>query len=228
MIMPGYSSARVPVNVRLFVAIAVTLALTPLLGGDVQTTFLAASPIALTKLMISEILIGALIGFMGRIFFAALETLGSAMATATGLSSPLGSPVEDSETLPSIASLIVLAATALIFITDLHWEVLRALVASYKAMPIGEGFGARYGLIQIADTFSKSFVLALRISSPFIIFSVLINFAIGLANKLTPQIPVYFIMTPFVVGAGLFLLYFSIKGMLDIFMSGFASWLATG
>ena len=31
MLMPGFSSARVPVQVRLFIAVAVTLALAPLL-----------------------------------------------------------------------------------------------------------------------------------------------------------------------------------------------------
>jgi flagellar biosynthetic protein FliR len=105
---------------------------------------------------------------------------------------------------------------------------LRALVASYTAMPVSEGFATRFGLIQIAECFGKAFFLALRIGAPFIMFSILINFAIGLANKLTPQIPVFFILTPLVVAAGLFLLYFSSRQLLEVFMAGFSSWLASG
>ena len=45
-------------------------------------------------------------------------------------------------------------------------------------------------------------MLALRIASPFIIYSVIVNLAIGLTNKLTPTIPVYFISLPFVLFGG--------------------------
>jgi flagellar biosynthetic protein FliR len=228
MLMPGFSSDRVPVTVRLFIAISVTLALTPLLSGDIMTQHLADSPVALARVLVSETLTGILIGLLGRIFFAALETIGASIATSIGLSSALGGPVDEAQSLPSVASFIVMAATALFFVTNQHWEVLRALVASYTAMPVSEGFATRFGLIQIAECFGKAFFLALRIGAPFIMFSILINFAIGLANKLTPQIPVFFILTPLVVAAGLFLLYFSSRQLLEVFMAGFSSWLASG
>ena len=36
MLMPGFSNQRVPRNVRLFIAFSVTLALTPLLSGEIE------------------------------------------------------------------------------------------------------------------------------------------------------------------------------------------------
>jgi flagellar biosynthetic protein FliR len=228
MLMPGYSSERVPTNIRLFIAIAVTLALMPSLGDDVETSFLNTTPMALLRVICSELAIGGMIGFLARIFFGALETLGTAMANATGLTSPLGGPADDAAQLPTIASLISLAATALFFIMDQHLEVLRALAASYGAMPIRDGFPVSFSLSQVIDTFSKSFMLSLRISSPFIIYSVVINFAIGLAGKLTPQIPVFFVLTPAVLGLGMFLLYFTAPQLLSLFMLGFSGWLSAG
>jgi flagellar biosynthetic protein FliR len=50
----------------------------------------------------------------------------------------------------------------------------------------------------------------------------------GVANKLTPQIPVYFISLPFVIAGGMFLLYFTIGEFLRLFISSFSDWLATG
>ncbi len=228
MLMPGFSSDRVPVNVRLFLALAVTLALTPLLSADVQPSFIHASPIELMRLLISEVLTGILIGFLGRIFFAALETLATSIAMSIGLSSALGAPIEEMEALPAISTLITLTATTLLFVTDLHWEILRGIVASYRALPVSEGFGSQFGLIQIADCLSKSFFLSLRVSSPFIAFAIIVNFSVGLTNKLTPQIPVFFISTPFVVAGGLFLFYFSFKQFIELFMAGFQAWLKTG
>jgi len=228
MLMPGFASERVPVQMRLFLAIAVTLALAPLLIGKVAPGVPDDAPGTIARLVISETLLGGLIGLLGRFFFLALETLATAMALAVGLGSVLAAAIDDAELAPPLASFITLCATMLFFATDQHWEVLRALADSYAALPVSNGFGAQFGLVQLVDIASKTFFLTLRIASPFIIFGIVINLAIGLANKLTPQIPVYFISLPFVLAGGLFLLYFVSKQFLQIFMAGFAAWLATG
>jgi len=101
-----------------------------------------------------------------------------------GLTSVFAGPIEENEPLPAIATLITLTATALIFFTDLHWEVLRGLVASYSALPVSGLFDARFDLVQVSDCLTKSFLVSLRISSPFIVYALIINCAIGLAGKL--------------------------------------------
>jgi len=228
MVMPGFSSGRVPVNVRLFIALSVTFALTPLLSIEVLPSFQKAPAMDVVKLILTEIMIGALIGFLGRVFFAALETLAMAISMGIGLSSAMGVPLDESEPLPAISSFITISATAMIFFMDLHWEIIHGIVASYHAIPVSKGFVPQFGLVQVADGLSKSFMLALRVSSPFIVFAVIVNLAVGLTNKLTPTIPVFFISTPFVVLGGLFLLYFTFRQFLELFMFGFQSWLKTG
>lgn len=228
MLMPGFSSMRVPLRVRLFVAVAITLALMPILVPVVDKALLDPAPLKLLQLIFSESLTGLLIGFLGRMFFSALETGGVVIAQLIELSGVLGSPMQESEPIPAVASIIVLAATMLIFVMDLHWEILRAIVASYNVLPLTGHFDFQFGLVQVSDTLAKAFLLGLRISSPFIVFSLVVNFAIGLASKMIPQIPVYFVMTPFVVAGGLFLLYESSRQMLEIFMFGFQAWLRTG
>jgi flagellar biosynthetic protein FliR len=228
MLMPGFSSPRVPVMVRLFLSVAVSLALTPLLGPPIEKLIGNIPPLGLARLIVSELLIGGLIGFMGRIFFAALETLGTGIAMQIGLANALGAPIDENEPLPAIADLLTFLATTLLFVTDQHWEVLRGLVASYRTLPVAAGFGPQFGLIQVADCFSKAFFLALRIASPFILFGLILNLAVGLANRLTPQIQIYFISIPFAVAGGLFLLYFTFKQILELFMAGFSTWLRGG
>jgi flagellar biosynthesis protein FliR len=228
MLMPGFSSPRIPANVRLFIAFAITLALTPLLSGAIEKRLNDAAPTAIVLILASELLIGALIGFLGRIFFGALETLGFAIATAIGVASPLTASTDENEPLPAIVALITLGATVLLFVTDLHWEVLRGLVESYFALPVSGEFNVQFNLMQVSLCLTKSFFLALRISSPFIVYSLIVNLAIGLAAKLTPQIPVYFITVPGVIAGGLFLLYATCKQFLELFNAGFSAWLATG
>jgi flagellar biosynthesis protein FliR len=228
MLMPGFSSPRVPTNIRLFLCFAITAGLAPMLTPDIVKILKDDAPFDVIRLIISELMVGGLIGFMGRIFFAALETFGTAIAMLTGLANSVGAPISEEEPLPAIASLLTFVATVLLFVMDLHWEVLRGIVASYHTIPPATEFIPRSGLIQVADCLSRAFFLALRIASPFVMFSIIVNLAIGLTGKLTPQIQVYFIATPFIVAGGVFLFYFTSKELLGMFMAGFSIWLHQG
>ena len=228
MLMPGFSSARVPVQVRLFIAVAVTLALSPLLVPVLRAALPQVAPDAMLALIVSETVVGALIGLMGRLFFLALQFMATAAAMFIGLSTRRAPPIEDTEPVPAFATLITLTATLLFFLTDQHWEVLRALLGSYSALPVTEPLAAAFSLAKLADAATSAFLLALQISAPFIVYALIINFMVGIANKLTPQIPVYFISMPVVLAGGFILLYFTIGESLRLFMMGFMGWLARG
>nr|WP_205520701.1 flagellar biosynthesis protein FliR [Propylenella binzhouense] len=228
MLMPGFSSSRIPVQVRLFLAVAVTLALAPILVPRVSGLAVDDRPVALAGTVFAEVLTGTAIGLMGRIFFIALETLAAGAAMMVGLGNMPGAPIDDAEPLPPLVSLVMLSAAVLVFATEQHWEILRGLLASYAALPVGEGFSPRFGLTGLADRLSEAFVLALRVTSPFVVYGVVVNLGVGLANRLTPQIPVYFISIPFVLLGGLFLVYATVREVLHLFLSGFAAWLLTG
>jgi flagellar biosynthesis protein FliR len=228
MLMPGFSSTRVPVNVRLFIAVAVTLALSPLIVPPLQAALPGLQAPTVVTLLISETVIGALIGVMGRMFFLALQFMASAAAMYIGIGSTPGAPIEDAEPLPAFAALITLTATLLFFLTDQHWEVLRALLASYAALPVTEPFALDFSLMKLTDAVSSAFLLALQISSPFIVYTLIVNLMVGIANKLVPQVPIYFVTVPLVLAGGFFLLYFVIAESLRVFMMGFMGWLARG
>lgn len=225
MLMPGTSSSLLAPQVRLFAAIALTFGLSPLLLPTMRGAIGDGQPFAVLSLVGSELIIGTLIGLASRIYFLALQTLGAVMANAIGITAIPGVALEDNEVMPSLASLISLSAVTLVFASGQHWELLGGLVRSYGVWPPSEGVAAGIRLTALVDRLSASFMLALRVASPFLIYAVIVNLAVGLANKLTPTIPIYFISLPFVMAGGLILLY-QISGELLIqFMTGFVSWL---
>ena len=228
MLAPGFSSAQIPAQVRLFVALAVTLTLTPLLLERVPSAALGDDPIFTLKVIAVESLVGGMIGVLARMFYFALEALAVGAASMLGFSSPSGFQIEGDEPMAPLATLISLAAIALLFAANLHWELLRGLVASYDVISVGGDFNARLALKEIADAFSESFRLALRIASPYVIYALVVNLALALVNRLTPQVQVFFVAMPFVVAGGLFLLYFTIKPAIEAFMIGFGAWLISG
>jgi flagellar biosynthetic protein FliR len=226
MLVPGYSSVNVPAQVRLFVALVTTFALAPILIGVLKPLTDNAAPLTLALLICSELLVGSVIGLGGRVFFLALQTMVTMMASAIGLSNIPGTPIADTDPAPAVVPLIMVSVTTLFFMTDQHWQVLRGLMNSYDVWQPGSRIGGSMALDQLVARLSQAFVLTLRITSPFIVYSVIVNLAVGLLNKLTPVIPVYFISVPFVLFGGFLLLYLTSDELLTQFMLGVSSWLA--
>ena len=228
LVIPGFSSPRVPVRARLFVAIAIALALTPILLVAVQPTIKDAAPIVVLGLIVSESLKGVVIGLLGRLFFAALETMTSAVSVGIGLTASIGGIADEEGETPTLVALVSLVAMLLVFVTDLHWELFRGLAASYDVFPVSHSFDPRVGMNQLVDGATKTFLFTLRIAAPFLVFSIVANFAIGLLNKLVPAIPVTFIATPFLVAGGLAILYVTARPALEMFIAAFGAWLKSG
>lgn len=226
MLMVGLSSARVPMQVRLFLALGVTLAVAPMLLDGVKAAIVDDAPVTLIRIVAAETFTGLFIGFLGRLFFLALQMLAHAMAMTVGFSMP-DAPVEEQEALPAMTSLILLTATLMFFLTDQHVAVLRAVISSYDVLAVDGDVDPQGSLIKVADTLAAAFWLALRLASPFIIYGLVVNFTLGLVNKMTPAIPVYFISMPFVLFGGLMLFYITAVEFQQLFVYGFSDWLAS-
>lgn len=221
MLMPGLGSARVPVQVRLFVAVAVSLALLPTLW-DIIAPHVSARSDALLLLIASEVLTGGLIGLLARFYVLALQFIGSAVTMLIGFGGAGGgTAIQESEQEPALGALISLSALMLLFALNFHYDIIKALLGSYRVMPIEGLFRAQSALIDLTDTISDSFFVVIRLGSPFVAYAILVNLAIGFVNKLTPQIPVYFISLPFVIAGGMVMMYFAIATMLSLFAGGF-------
>ena len=138
-----------------------------------------------------------------------------------GFSAPPAADVLEDGSQNQLTNMISFAGLFLLFIMDFHHILILALADSYRTIPIGGDFEARRALVTLTDTLSQTFMVMLRLSSPFIVYGFLFNMAIGFVNKMSPQMPIYFISTPFLIMGGLFLVYFGIASMLRLFAEAF-------
>ena len=220
MLMPGLSSVRVPMQVRLFLALAVSVGLLAHLWDQILP-FATRRPEILGPAIASELLIGLLIGLLARLYVMALQFMGSAIAMLIGYGGMSGPGIEDGEPQAALASIISLSALMLLFVFDFHHEFVRALVESYRLAPVNLMFNPQAALVDVTDTISEAFFVVIRLGSPFVAYAILVNLTIGFVNKLTPQIPVYFISLPFVIAGGLIIFYFGVATLLSLFADGF-------
>lgn len=219
LIMPGISSARVPTQSRVLLAVALAITFTPLLWADL-TGVKAADPASLLRLIFLETLIGLFAGSAIRIYMLALGFGAAAIATSIGFQGLQGPGIDEAEPQAALVTLITMAALTLMFILDFHHDVIRGLADSYKVLPVGVMPDAERLLGNLVDVLTDSFLIVLRLASPFLVYALIVNLMLGIINKLTPQIPVYFVSLPFVLTGGLLLLYFAIPALLSQFVEG--------
>jgi flagellar biosynthetic protein FliR len=220
MLMPGFSSVRVPLQVRLFTSIAVTIGLLTFLWDHIYP-FVDPRPQVLVPMILSELLVGGLIGAMTRLYMEALRFIGASIAMLVGFNANGGTAIEEAEPQAPMAELISFSALLVLFTLNFHHEVVRALVSSYDVAPVTIFFNPQAALVDVADTLSETFFLVLRLGSPFVAYAILVNLTIGFVNKLTPQIPVYFISQPLIIGGGIVLFYLGVTTLLSLFTDGF-------
>jgi flagellar biosynthetic protein FliR len=228
MLMPGLSSLRVPVQIRLLVVVALAISLSQIVPDDLRNRVAAASNTMLLEIVAGELFIGGVIGLLGRIYFAALQFAATAAANFVGLAQLSGLQMDAGEAAPELAVLVSVSATVLLMVLDLHWEIIRALMATYHSIPATRGIAAESAIVSIIGTTNDAFRISLQVASPFLAYAVIVNLAIGIANRLQPNIPVYFVALPAVTFGGLLLAYFVLPQMMNVFANHFGLWLRNG
>ncbi len=228
MVAPGFSSERVPIQARLYLSIAISLILAPMImetGAPHGITFDGPH---LLPLIIHELVIGFTLGILGRIFILALETLITTFCLTIGLGNIFNSGIVDAEAMPALSTLIVLAALELIFVSDMHHEIIRGIDHSYQAAPLLYNLKISGILDKIMEVLTQSHLLALRITSPFLIFALIVNLAFAFLARLSPQTPIFFISGPCVILLGLYAFDVISGDFMGSLTGALAQWMSRG
>ena len=216
MFLPGFGELRIPGRHRLALGMLLAIAMAPMVP-----IVLPDQSIVLTVLLAKEALVGLYLGVGARILFAALHSLGAIVAQASSLSNALAAGDTSYEGSTTITSLLTVAGGALIFLTDVPHLMLRGLWASYEVMPaalvpLGDLAGA------IARLAARSLYIAATLAAPFHVLAILLNLGLGLANRVMPAMPVFMVLGPLLILAGLGLFFYAQSAIFAHFITLFA------
>ncbi|MHA6327021.1 flagellar biosynthetic protein FliR [Roseivivax sp. CAU 1753] len=223
MFMPGFGESSIPVRHRLALALLLSIALSPaLLIGPLDLT----SQAKVLAVLATEVTLGLWFGLTARIVLSALDFAGYQIGMMASLANALSPSVGAFEGATLVASTLMLAGTALIFATDLHHVIISALIRSYVVFPVG---GIMPGDLadQIVGATATSFYVGISIVAPFYVLSVVLQVGLGLANRLMPTMPVFFVAMPVLLGSGLLVLAIAVPSLLSGVISALAEWLGS-
>ncbi len=223
LFMPGFGENSIPVRFRLAMALALSIALSPVvLPGPVDL----GTQAQLLAGLATELTLGLWFGLTARILLSALDFAGYQIGMMSSLANALSPNVGAFEGATLVASTLMLAGTALIFATDLHHVIISAMIRSYEVFPVG---GIMPGDLaqQMVAAATTSFYVGVSITAPFYVMSVVLQVGLGLANRLMPTMPVFFVAMPVLLGAGLLVLAVAAPSILTGAHDALAEWLGT-
>ncbi len=224
MLLPGFGSPRVPATVRLFLAIALSVALAPAISLQPAPEIFSYN-VLLASLVGKEMAVGLALGLSGSLFVHATRFAGDVISNSIGLGGIPGQPIEGNDPLGQIASLLTLAVSYSMFAMDLHLQAIGALVSTYQIVGLGKGIESAAALDFATNTMRDAFLLALQIATPFIAFSLLSNLIVGLIGRMSPKVSIYFSVTGIFAIFGLWLLYLAAPSLLNSVPTSYSNWL---
>lgn len=186
MAMPLVGTRAVPARIRALVAIALALALAPILPPvPVWDGFDAATVLTIAR----ELAIGVSIGFMLRLVFEAGALAGELIAQGTGLAfAQMTDPLRGGSS-GVIGQWFYLLFGLLFFTANGHLALIALLVDSYKALPIGTALPDPHALAAAAPAFVlQVFRGALALAIPLTVAMLAVNLAFGALARAAPAL----------------------------------------
>lgn len=209
MVLPGFGDAYVAPRFRLLIALAITLVVTPVVGADLPP--MPDAPVSLLLVLGGEIAVGVFLGLLARLLMAALQIAGMIVAFQSSLANALTTDPVSAQQGALAGSFLSVIGLLVIFVTDLHHVMLRAVVDSYALFEPGTLPPVADFAEAMARTVSKSFGLGLKIAAPFVVVGIVFNLSVGLLARLMPQVQVFFIAMPLQIGLGFLVLGFTLS-----------------
>jgi flagellar biosynthesis protein FliR len=184
MLCPPFNSRLIPSQVKVLLSIGLALPMAPYLTSTVpliETSAIIASAVL-------QIFIGAALGFITFLFFAAIQAAGDLIDVFGGFTLAAAyDPLSQNQS-SVFGRFYNLVAVTLLFASDGHQMVLRGFMQSYKTLPLDANFSMETFSRLLTSGIGEMFVAALQIAGPLIAVLFLTDVAFGLLNRVAPAL----------------------------------------
>src|SRR5580704_10506882 len=220
MLLPGLGETNIPVNIKLAIALLLTLIILPLHRDAYHVDMGSLTP--LLVLMLREIVIGIVLGATARVTLSALQVAGAVIAQQMGLGFATSvDPTTQGQQGVLIGNFLTLLGVTLLFATDSHHLVIAALSDSYSIFSPGETMSSGDIAALATRAFAAAFKIGLELSAPFLVFGLVFNIGLGVLARLMPQMQVYFVGVPLSIMAGFLIFALVLAAMMGTFLDYF-------
>ncbi|MGY2064452.1 flagellar biosynthetic protein FliR [Blastococcus sp. SYSU DS0619] len=184
---PPFNARVIPAPVKG----ALALALSVLLSTQIAPTLPAPTAGYLLVTALTEVVIGAALGFVVQVLFTAVQMAGDILDVAGGFSLQPGyDPLAMTQN-SSLGKLHYLLATTLLFTSGGHLLMVKGFATSYEGLPVGGSVPTDQIAAVLITAFSMMFLAALQIAGPMVAVLLLADVALALLSRAAPALNVF-------------------------------------
>jgi flagellar biosynthetic protein FliR len=202
-VAPFFSLRNVPQKVKVGFSLFFSLILFQIVPGQIQYS----GVIGFATLIISELMVGLIVGFFTNVSYYILSFAGSMMDMEIGFSMVNElDPVSNIQTTitSNYYSYIVML---MMLVTNLHHYLIQAVADTFKVIPIGAA-KFRPDLYLLMLQFIKDyFIIGFRIVLPVFAGMLIVNSILAILAKIAPQLNMFVIGLQLKVFVGLLILF---------------------
>ncbi|MDP9821695.1 flagellar biosynthetic protein FliR [Nocardioides massiliensis] len=202
LLVPPFSSRAVPTAAKAVLSLGLALATVPLAVGT--TVPQQTAPLILA--VVTQVLVGAAMGFVTYLIFAAVSAAGAMIDVFGGFALAQGFDPLSMNPNTVFGKFQQLLATTLLFATGAHLLVIGGLLSTFDLMPVGASADLS-GLPEIlVRAFGVFFTTAVQIALPLIAVLFVADLALALLTKVAPQLNALNVMFPAKIGLTLLII----------------------
>jgi len=187
VVAPPFSYRAIPARVKAMLGVGLALAVAPRVteGYEQLTTgpFVAA--------LVLEALVGALLGFLVLVVFAAVQSAGSLIDLFGGFTLAQAFDPQSMVNGAQFTRLFQMTALALLFASGGHQLIIGGLTRSFTAFPLGLGLDLTHPVQVLTTLVSEMFLAAVQIAGPLCVVLFLADVGLGLLSRVAPALNAY-------------------------------------
>lgn len=192
--IPLFDSKNIPVLIKAGLSFSISILLFPILKlNDVP---ILTNTIPFVIGVISEITLGVIIGLTVKLIFAGIQLAGQLAGFQMGIAIANVVDPATSAQIPIIAQFYQLFAMLIFLIINAHHWMLRALVESFRLVPLFDFHFNSSLMNHLMLITGKMFIIAIKIGAPIIVVMLLTSVAFGLVARTVPQMNIFIVAMP--------------------------------
>ncbi|MET0063903.1 MAG: flagellar biosynthetic protein FliR [Candidatus Thiodiazotropha endolucinida] len=212
--IPLFSSRQIPARFRLFMMILITLLVAPTLPPQPQADVLSHTGFII---LLQQILIGVMMGFILQMVFGALVFGGQVIAYSMGLGFASMVDPANGVQVPVVAQFYLILATLLFLIFNGHLLSIELIADSFETMPVAMDGLSRNGLLEVVAWGSRLFTGGLLIALPIVGAMLMVNMGMGVVMRAAPQLNIFSIGFPITMLLGFALIWVTLPNAFSVF-----------
>ncbi len=205
LISPFFSSQNVPNTLKAGFSFMISVLITLTLDINVSLEYTS-----FTVLVVKELMVGLLIGFISYGFFSTFYVMGQIIDMKIGFGMVNVIDPQHKVQVPLMGNFYYILAFLLLLSINGHHTILKALVDSYEFIPIGKFSFKEDIAMMLINVLSKSFITGFKLSTPIIAIILLTDLLLGILARTIPQMNVFVVGMPLKILIGLIVISVSI------------------